>query len=223
MTWGQDQKWRKFVVAQTELPKAGRLLDIGCGTGSISLEARKGDADCQIIASDFSLEMMKTGRLKPQGSSLTWCLADALNLPFQDQVFDAVTSGYLVRNATDIDQAFREQVRVVKVGGRVVCLETSPPSGVLLKPFINIYFKWIIPSMGQLITGDKSAYTYLPETTKNFLPPAELTEIMKGAGLVDITYKQFMFGTMAVHTGTRPKKNNSPRKLDTIPNFSANK
>lgn len=204
MTWGQDQKWRKFVVGQTELPKAGRLLDIGCGTGSISLEARKRNADSHIIASDFSFEMMKTGRLRSNGESVTWCSADALNLPFKDQVFDAVTSGYLVRNAIDIDQAFREQVRVVKSGGRVVCLETSPPQGIFLKPFINLYFKWIIPLMGQLITGDKSAYTYLPETTQNFLLPDELAKTMQKAGLTNIHYKQFMFGTMAVHTGIRP-------------------
>ena len=191
-------------MKQTKLPAEGRLLDIGCGTGSISLEVRKSDADCQIIASDFSSEMMKTGRLRPQGETLTWCSADALNLPFQDQVFDAVTSGYLVRNATDINRAFSEQTRVVKSGGRVVCLETSPPPGSILKPFVNFYFKWIIPLMGQLITGDRSAYTYLPETTKNFLPPENLAELMRKAGLINISYKQFMFGTMSVHTGTRP-------------------
>lgn len=204
MTWGQDQKWRRYVVGQTQLPGDGRLLDIGAGTGAIAMEAKSRMGSGQIVASDFSVAMMRAGRKRPAGKMISWVASDALDLPFMDQTFDAVTSGYLARNTTDVLRAFSEQTRVVKSGGRVVCLETSPLPGNVLRPFIQFYFRFVIPFMGKIISGDRDAYTYLPDTTQRFLSPTELAEVMQEAGLTGITYKKFMFGTMAVHTGIKP-------------------
>jgi demethylmenaquinone methyltransferase/2-methoxy-6-polyprenyl-1,4-benzoquinol methylase len=150
--------------------------------------------------------MMQVGRAKPGGARIGWCQSDALALPFPDAAFDAVTSGYLMRNVIDVPAAFREQVRVVKPGGRVICLDTSPPPRGPLRPLIMFHFKVIIPLLGRLVAGDRAAYTYLPESTEGFKTPDQLAQFMGEAGLERVAYRSFMFGTMAVHTGVRSEE-----------------
>lgn len=206
MTFGRDRAWRKFVVKEAALPPGGCLLDVATGTGDIMFQAQQRDPQVRAVGADFAEQMMRTGQRRPGGSRFGWCRADALNLPFRDSAFDAVTSGYLMRNAIDVERAFREQMRVVRPGGRVVCLDTSPPPRNLLRPFILIHLKYMIPLLGRIVTGDRSAYNYLPESTQAFKTPDELAEIMRNAGLREVRYRRFMFGTMAVHTGVRPKE-----------------
>jgi demethylmenaquinone methyltransferase/2-methoxy-6-polyprenyl-1,4-benzoquinol methylase len=117
-----------------------------------------------------------------------------------------VTSGYLLRNVADRAGAFREQARVVKPGGRVVCLDTSPPPPSPLRPLVLLHLRWTIPLLGRLIAGDRSAYAYLSASTEGFKPPGELAAIMREAGLVDVRYRRFMAGTIAVHVGMRPTR-----------------
>lgn len=206
MTFGQDKGWRRYVVQQAALPIGGRLLDVATGTGDIAFEALRQMPDVEVVGADFAPEMMRIGQQRPGGDRITWANADALNLPFPDASFDAVTSGYLMRNVIDVPAAFREQMRVVKPGGRIVTLDTSPPPDNILRPFILFHLKVIIPALGQLIAGDDSAYTYLPESTQAFKTPEELAAIMREVGLVNVRYRRFMFGTMAVHTGQRPEE-----------------
>jgi len=203
MTLGQDQRWRRYVIKHINLPPNGSLLDVATGTGDIAFEALKEYPQANVVGADFALPMMLVGKQRPGGSFIKWADADALNLPFPGQTFDAVTSAYLLRNVPDIPRALTEQVRVVKPGGRIISLDTSPPPSNILKPFILAYFKYIIPLMGKLVAGDSSAYTYLPESTKAFKSADELAQLMRDAGLVDVHYKKFMFGTMAAHIGTR--------------------
>ena len=115
-----------------------------------------------------------------------------------------MTSGYLLRNVADRAGAFREQARVVKPGGRVVCLDTSPPPASLLRPLVRLYLRRVIPLLGRLIAGERSAYAYLSASTEGFKSPTELAAIMGAAGLVQVRYQRFMAGTIAVHVGTRP-------------------
>ena len=204
MTFGRDRAWRRTVVLAAALPSGGRLLDLASGTGDIALEELRLDAGAQVTAVDFSLEMMRIGRRRPGGGRIAWCAADALALPFADASFDAVTSGYLLRNVVDRVGAIREQARVVKPGGRVVCLDTSPPPATLLRPFVRLYLRRIIPLLGRLIAGERSAYAYLSASTERFTTPEELAAIMREAGLVRVRYQRFMAGTIAVHVGTRP-------------------
>lgn len=205
MTMGQDRAWRLFVLKQAAVPKGGRLLDVATGTGDIALEALQQDPTVQAVGADFAAPMMLAGRERNNGRSVRWTEADALSLPYADSWFDAVTSAYLMRNVIDVKRAFQEQLRVVKPGGKVVCLDTTPPPRNLLYPFIMIHFKFIIPTLGHLLAKDPTAYQYLPESTQAFKSPAELAAIMRDAGLVDVHYRRFMFGTMVVHTGTRPQ------------------
>lgn len=204
MTFGQDRVWRSCVVREARLPIGGRLLDAGAGTGSIALQARNTDPSIEITASDFTIAMMRVGRSRPYGDRIRWCAADALDLPFEDHHFDAVTSGYLIRNVADPHRAFAEQFRVLKPGCKVVCLDTSPPGEGPLKPFILFFLKTLIPLLGQIISGNRSAYTYLPQSTEEFMSASELAACMAGAGFVGIRHRQFMFGSMAIHVAAKP-------------------
>ncbi|MFC1869412.1 class I SAM-dependent methyltransferase, partial [Thermodesulfobacteriota bacterium] len=111
---------------------------------------------------------------------------------------DAVTSGFLVRNVVDVRRAFEEQMRVVRPGGRVVCLDTSPVPCNMLRPFVLFHLNILIPFLGYLITRQRDAYKYLPRSTLNF---------MAGVGLKDVTFRRFMFGNIALHWGVRPEEN----------------
>lgn len=209
MTFGQDRRWRRFVVQQAQLAPGAWLLDIATGTGDIAFEAQQQVGDLRIVASDFTLPMMRVGQQRERaegriGSRLfAWQGADTLHLPYADGVFDAVVSGYLFRNVTDISGALREQLRVLKPGGRLVTLDTTPPPNNLLRPFIQLHLKFVIPTLGRLITGQADAYEYLPESTLGFKSADELAALMREAGLQAVNYRRFMFGTMAVHWGEK--------------------
>lgn len=204
MTFGQDVRWRRHVIAQAALPADGWLLDIATGTGDIAAEGVRQQPGIRAVAADFTLEMMQAGReAYPARRVLQWVGADTLALPFADAQFDAVTSGFLMRNVIDVPGALREQYRVTKPGGRVVILESSPPKRNLLRPFIQVHLGLVIPTLGRLITGDGDAYRYLPTTTARFQTPEALAMAMREAGFVEVTYRLFMFGTIAVHVGRK--------------------
>ncbi len=205
MTLGQDQRWRRYAVQQASLPKDGQLLDLATGTGDIAFEAAKRHPNVNVVAADFAMPMMLVGRNRFYGDRVEWLDADAMNLPFPAQWFDALISAYLLRNVANISRTLEEQYRVVKPGGRVISLDTSPPSDNLLKPFILFYLKHIIPLLGRMIAGDSSAYVYLPESTRSFKTADELITLMEAAGFVDVSYKKFMFGTVAIHVAKRPE------------------
>ena len=204
MTFGQDVRWRRYVIGQANLPLDGRLLDIATGTGDIADEGRRQVPGLRAVGGDFTIEMMQAGKRLPGREVIQWVAADTLALPFADDTFDAVTSGFLMRNVIDVPGAFREQLRVTRPGGRVVVLESSPPKDNLLKPFIKLHLNRVIPTLGRLITGEADAYRYLPDSTQGFQGPDELAATMRAVGFVDVRYRLFMFGTIGVHVGTKP-------------------
>ncbi len=203
MTFGQDRRWRELLVHAAVLPAGGRLLDIATGTGDIAYEALRQVPDVRVVAADFSLPMMQVGKAKPGSRQIGWLGADTFQLPFADDSFDAVTSGFLLRNVTDVVAALREQRRVVRSGGHVVCLETSPPPDNLLRPFIEMHLRYVIPTVGTLVSGSSYAYTYLPQSSKAFMEPEALAEAFRVAGLRLVRFKRLMFGTIAIHVGVK--------------------
>ncbi len=203
MTLGRDRAWRRRVVELAAPPPDGRLLDIGAGTGGIALAARARFPHLTVVAADFTSAMMAVGRLAAGGRSVCWCEADALALPFADAGFDAVVSGYLARNVASRQRLFAEQLRVLRPGGRLVCLDTTPPQGVLA-PLIRFHFRRVIPVLGAWIGGDRRAYTYLPESTRAFAAPEALAATLRRAGFVEVRWRTFMFHTMALHTARKP-------------------
>ncbi len=206
MTFGQDLRWRRVVIDMARLPPNGRLLDMATGTGDIAAEGLRRHPDLQAVGGDFTLEMMATGRASyPQRQAIQWVGSDALGLPFPDDTFDAVTSGFLMRNVIDVEQAFWEQLRVTRPGGWVVVLETSPPKDNWLKPFILFHLSVVLPTLGRLVAGSSEAYTYLPSSTRMFRSPQALADSMRALGFEEVTYRLFMLETIAIHAGRKPQ------------------
>ncbi|MEZ4860829.1 MAG: ubiquinone/menaquinone biosynthesis methyltransferase [Caldilineaceae bacterium] len=203
MSMGQDQEWRRELLDYCNLPPHGLLLDVGTGTGDIAYTAMRRYPGVQAYGADFTYEMMAAGVGKLPGKVLPFTQGDTFALPFPDNTFDAVVSGFLVRNVVDRAAAFAEQARVTKPGGRVVCLETTPPSNSLLGPLFRFYFFRVVPILGGLISGDPQAYQYLPHSTVNFPEPTELQRLMEHAGLRHVFYVERMFGAVAIHVGTK--------------------
>ena len=203
MTGGRDIAWRREVIRLADLGPDARLLDVATGTGDILIEALKQHPALLAIGSDFTFEMMTTGKAKAGAQHIGWNAADALRLPFPDKTFDAVTSGFGVRNFIDREQAFREQHRVLKPGGRVICLEISKPPKNLLRPFFLFFFNKIVPLVGGIVSGQRDAYAYLPQSVNEFLTPDELKAIMERAGLREVKYKRLMMSTVAIHMGVK--------------------
>lgn len=205
---GQDRRWRRILLHRAGparvAARTGRLLDVGTGTGRIPVEALKKYPGLHVTGVDFSPGMMRQGKARSLHHPIVWCAADALELPFRAATFDAVTSAYVMRNVSDPEHAFREQRRVVKPGGVVACLETSPPSHTRLYPVVRFHLQVVIPLLGRILSRDAGAYTYLPDTTQRFVTPERLAAYMARAGLEQITYQEFMFGVMAIHVGRRP-------------------
>ncbi|MFZ1240070.1 MAG: class I SAM-dependent methyltransferase, partial [Anaerolineae bacterium] len=178
-------------------------------TGDIGFEAMRLRPDVHVTGVDFTHEMMLVGQRKADreglldvhGSRLRFADADTLSLPFPDATFDAVCSGFLMRNVSDIARAFAEQRRVVKPGGRVVCLEITRPQTPLWRDLFGVYFFRLVPLIGSLLSGERQAYTYLPHSTLAFPLPQALKGIMEGVGLRRVRYKVMMLGTVALHVG----------------------
>ncbi len=203
MTFGQDLSWRKEVIRRAAIQPGNRVLDLGSGTGDIALEIHAHQPDAWPLAADFTVEMMRVGQKRPNGDALDWCATDALNLPYANESFDSVVSGFLMRNVSDLPRALAEQRRILKPGGRIVILDTTRPPENLLAPFIRIHLNTVIPTLGKLITGESEAYTYLPDTTKGFLRAEELAVRMSDATFSGIGFKRVMFGTIAIHWGKK--------------------
>jgi demethylmenaquinone methyltransferase/2-methoxy-6-polyprenyl-1,4-benzoquinol methylase len=203
MTAGQDIRWRREVIRRSQLKPGAQLLDLGAGTGDLAREALRQQPDCSALAADFTLGMMRVGQ-KHAPPTPDWSAADALALPFADQRFDAVVSGYLLRNVSDLPLALREQFRTLKPDGWLVSLDTTRPIRSLLTPFIQFHMRTVIPLLGSLITGQPDAYTYLPSSTENFLDAETLADALRAAGFVDVGFQRRMFGTMAIHWGRKP-------------------
>jgi demethylmenaquinone methyltransferase/2-methoxy-6-polyprenyl-1,4-benzoquinol methylase len=200
MTGGQDIRWRKQVIQLARLRNNARLLDLGTGTGDLAREAIAQYPQVKVIAADFTLEMMRVGQKR---GPLNFSSADALQLPFKDWTFDAVVSGFLMRNVIDLQKAIQEQYRVLRKGGRMVILDTTRPKKNFLSPFIWVHMHFVIPALGRLLTGSSDAYRYLPETTEGFVTAEEMAARMAAVGFKKINYERFMFGTIAIHWGEK--------------------
>jgi demethylmenaquinone methyltransferase/2-methoxy-6-polyprenyl-1,4-benzoquinol methylase len=200
MTGGQDLAWRREVIRRASLFRGARLLDLGTGTCDLGREALRQAPDCRPILADFSTGMMRTGKAKP-GPALSWSTADALNLPFTERSFDALVSGFLLRNVTDLNIALTEQLRVLRPGGRMVALDTTRPVKNALSPFIWAHMHLVIPLLGWLLTGQRDAYRYLPNSTEGFLRAEDLAARMSAAGFRKVGFRRLNFGTIAIHWG----------------------
>lgn len=203
MTMGQDQRWRRFVVEKAGDAKQGRVLDLATGTGDIAALYKASYPEATVIGGDFSQNMLAEARKRFADRDISWQACDANFLPFADDFCEAVTFGYLLRNVDHAPTVLDEVYRVLKKGGRIVCLDTTPPQKNILYPFIRGYLRWGIPLMGRMIASDEAAYAYLTGSTMDFYKAEALTEAFRQAGFKKVGFKKFMMGTIAVHWGEK--------------------
>jgi demethylmenaquinone methyltransferase/2-methoxy-6-polyprenyl-1,4-benzoquinol methylase len=202
MSFGQDRAWRRAAIRQAALPPGGYLLDLGSGTGDMAVEAQRQYPVGRILALDFTLAMMRRGRRRTHAPR-DWAAGDALHLPLADKSFDTVVSAFLLRNVADLQQALKEQYRVLKPGGRWVVLDATRPGHSFFAPLVSVYLHTVIPCMGRLVTGQADAYAYLPDSMDRFVRAEELVARAASAGFREIMFRRFNFGTMAVHWGVK--------------------
>jgi demethylmenaquinone methyltransferase/2-methoxy-6-polyprenyl-1,4-benzoquinol methylase len=158
-----------------------------------------------VVAADFALGMLAVAREKMRGVDearrVRLMAADALALPFETRTFACVTSAFLLRNLADLEQGLREMKRVSRPGGRVVALEITQMRAPGFAPLFRLYFHHVVPWVGQLVGGDREAYTYLPQSVDRFVTPTELSAVMEKVGLRGVRYRRLGLGTVTVHVG----------------------
>ncbi|MBV9452701.1 MAG: ubiquinone/menaquinone biosynthesis methyltransferase [Rubrobacter sp.] len=205
MTAGLHRLWNKKVVEATGLCAGGRALDLACGTGSLTRDlARRVEPDGYVLGIDFSREMLRAAKKRPM-TGVEYRLGDATSLTgVKSGFFDATTIAYGARNISDLGALFGEMARAVRPEGRVVCLEIAQPEGRLSATFYGLWFDRIVPLLGSKISGDAWAYSYLPESVKEFVAPDELADIMRCNGLQDVTWRGLSGGIVTLHVGTKP-------------------
>jgi len=203
MTMGQDQKWRRFVVKTAGDPGDGWVLDLATGTGDIAGLMTATHPQAKLVGGDFSLNMLSEAQKRFAAEKICWQACDANCLPFADNTFSAVTFGYLLRNVDNALGVLQEVQRVLKPGGKVVCLDTTPPEKNLLYPFVQFYFRFGIPVMGKMIADDEAAYAYLTGSTMDFYEAEPLAEVFREAGFDNVGFKKFMLGTIGIHWGEK--------------------
>ncbi|MBN1659515.1 MAG: ubiquinone/menaquinone biosynthesis methyltransferase [Anaerolineae bacterium] len=219
MTLGRDQSWRRYTVSQlcldaplgttTHAPGQNRLrgqsktiLDVATGTGDLAIEVRRQYPDVRVVGLDVVPDMLVRARDKA-GRPVPVVVGDALALPFPDAVFDGVVTGFALRNVTDIPAAFAEMARVTRPGGRLACLEITRPQIPVFRHLFGWYFYRLVPIIGGIVSGKRSAYTYLPHSLTSFPGPHEIAGIMHDVGWRDVTFRRLTLGTVAVHIGVK--------------------
>jgi demethylmenaquinone methyltransferase/2-methoxy-6-polyprenyl-1,4-benzoquinol methylase len=202
MSAGRDGRWRALGVRASGVQPGDRALDVCCGTGDFAIELRRAIGPAgHVVGLDFAPEMLAVARRKCP--AVEWVQGDALALPFGDGEFAAACVGFGVRNLSDAERGFAEMARVVRPGGRVVCLEMSTPPAPI-RPLSQVWTDRGVPVLGRLVAGDADAYRYLPASVHRFPPAPQLVAIMEQAGLIDVSFRRLMLGVVALHVGTVP-------------------
>ena len=204
MTWGQEPRFVRHTVTRANIPDGARVLDLATGTGDIAREVLRQHPDGEVVGADIAAEMMQVGRAREHGDRIEWVEADAMDLPFEDESFDAITHGYLLRNVADIPATLAEQFRVLRPGGWVAMLETSPAPKNIVRPFSTAYIKHVVPAIARLIADDPDAYEYLSASSRAFKTPAEVESLLSARGFLNIGHETHLFGTLAIHWAMKP-------------------
>ncbi|MBI5643215.1 MAG: bifunctional demethylmenaquinone methyltransferase/2-methoxy-6-polyprenyl-1,4-benzoquinol methylase UbiE [Deltaproteobacteria bacterium] len=208
MSMGTHRIWKRLIAKETGLRPGQSAIDVAGGTADISLlmADRVGEGG-NVVVYDINGEMLKVGRDKciDRGylKNIRCVQGNAEEISFEDNTFHCATVGFGIRNVTHLDRAFSEMARVVKPGGKVICLEFSHPESKLFSKVYDFYSFSIIPTVGEMITGNRSAYEYLPESIRKFPPQEKLKKIMEEAGLFKVKYYNLFNGIAAVHIGVK--------------------
>ncbi|MDR0233138.1 MAG: bifunctional demethylmenaquinone methyltransferase/2-methoxy-6-polyprenyl-1,4-benzoquinol methylase UbiE [Dysgonamonadaceae bacterium] len=201
-----DKIWRKKAIKQLNKEKVKKLLDVACGTGDFAIMACKNGIP-KIVGIDISDNMLDVGNKKIAALGMQEKIhlqqGDSENICFEEETFDAVTVAFGVRNFEHLDKGLKEMNRVLKKGGKVVILEFSMPSSFPMKQLYSFYFKYILPTIGGLISKNKQAYQYLPDSVSKFPQGNNFLQIMQECGFHDVVCKKLTFGIASIYTGVK--------------------
>ncbi len=208
LSLGIDRYWRRFAVNQ--LPKVEKpfFLDVATGTGDVAIEiAKKYSPNVKVVGVDFSDKMLELGKKKVRKAGYQDRIelrpGDVISLPFEDNTFDAAIIAFGIRNVQDHKQGIKEIGRVIKSNGKVVILEFTSIQNRFLKAPYCFYITKILPFIGEIVSGKKGAYKYLPSSMLDFPGPDKFKKIMEEAGLQNVKYYKLTFGITIVHVGTK--------------------
>lgn len=205
LSMGIDQRWRKRTVEAAGEVRGKTVVDVCCGTGDLALAFTK--AGARVVGVDFTWEMLPLmkGKVQRAGGGCGVLQGDALRLPVSDGGADVASVSFGIRNVADRVAGLRELARVVRPGGRVLVLEFTMPPGAILSRAYRFYFTGVLPRLGGLLSGDRSAYEYLPDTVLAWPRPDELEAELRGVGLVDTGHQLLSRGIACLHWGTVPE------------------
>lgn len=207
LSMGNSFVWR-IATTRAIAPRASeRILDIAAGTGTSSAALAKTGAD--VVAADFSAGMIEVGRQKHP--AITFVEADAMDLPFADGEFDAVTISFGLRNIQDPKKALAEMYRVLKPGGRLVICEFSKPPRAIFRAGYGAYMKYLMPSIVGVASSNPEAYTYLSDSIRDWPDQVTLSQWIRGAGFTRVAYRNLTVGVVALHRGHKPARITSRR------------
>lgn len=205
---GMHHLWKRELVnaALSSCPDngVGKVLDVCCGTGDITQRIATADPSVMTVGLDFSAHMLDVARARTEGMDNVMLVeGNAMELPFDDDTFDACVVSFGLRNTPDYGQVVSEMARVTRPGGLVACLDASVPDNELIEPFYQVYYKGVMPILGGGLSK-RDEYVWLYQSTQEFLSKDELAQLFRDSGLVGVNYRSFMIGAAALHTGIVP-------------------
>ena len=207
LSWGIDKSWRKKAINWLKPFQPQRMMDVATGTGDFAIQACRVLNPQELIGTDISEGMMNVGRQKVKDAGLegriSFAKEDCTALTFPDNRFDAITVAFGVRNFEDLDKGLREIHRVLDTNGKLVILELSEPDWFPMKQLYALYSKVVIPTLGKLLSKDRSAYTYLPQSIKAFPQGEVMKEIILKAGFSEASFKRLTLGICTLYTATK--------------------
>ncbi len=207
LSLGIDTIWRKKAIAQLDAGKHNHILDVATGTADMAIEMQKQLNADMIIGLDISSEMIAYGNKKLDKKKLNEQIklevGDSENMRFEDNVFDAATVAFGVRNFGDLELGLSEMYRVLKPEGKIVILEFSKPLYFPFKQLFNLYFKYLLPLIGKLTSKDKKAYKYLYESVQAFPDYDNFAHILTGLGFRSVNWKALSLGICTIYTGIK--------------------
>ncbi|HYW52668.1 MAG TPA: bifunctional demethylmenaquinone methyltransferase/2-methoxy-6-polyprenyl-1,4-benzoquinol methylase UbiE [Dongiaceae bacterium] len=205
LTAGVDEAWRRRAVAELSAPRGGRVVDLCCGTGDLVFHLLKTDPALEVVGVDFTPPMLDGARSRAKredrGGRARFVEGDVTRLPFEDATFDGATMGFSMRNVVDVVATLKEARRVLRPGARFVNLDVTKPANPLVRRAFGAYFYGLVPLIGGIVGGSKTAYRYLPNSLTNFPDADGLAERFRLAGFRDVRTIRLGFGAIAVHVG----------------------
>jgi len=204
LSFGIQRAWKRAAIRLLDPQPGDQILDLCGGTGDLAhLTAARTGANGRAVICDINMAMMAAGRQTyaphPLSPKISWVQGDAESIPFPDATFDAAMVGFGIRNLTHLEQGFSEMHRVLKPGGKFLCLEFSRPTNSVFRALYDFYSFNVMPLLGQLIAGSAESYACLPETIRMFPLPDELAKILETCGFEDVTYHSMTNGMVVAH------------------------